>query len=433
MQITDAEILVVDDTPANLKVVTETLASAGYRVAIATSGERALKQLQNRVPALILLDIQMPGINGFETCKKIKENPELYRIPIIFLTARSDTDSTLKGFELGAVDYISKPFKEPELLARVKIHLQLQQMTQTLEQQVSERTQALSSALTELQRYQLQLIQHEKMSALGNLVAGIGHEINNPLGFVDGNILVLKEYFDDFLTYLRLYEQTYPPSNEVLSSKRRELDIDYLLTDIDTIFESMTKGCDLIRDVSKSIRIFSRTDTAAKLTSNLHEGLDSTLHILKYRLKAKDSRPAIQVIRDYSELPDIKCFPGQLNQAFMNILANAIDMFEEVAENTDYATLETNPQSIIVRTRLVQHQETESVEITITDNGKGISEDVCSQIFERNFTTKSVGKGTGLGLAIAHQVIVEKHGGSLNVQSELDQGTTFQIYLPTMD
>ena len=431
----NAEVLVVDDTPANLKVVTEILSSAGYRVAIATTGERALKQLQQRVPDLILLDVQMPGIDGFETCKQIKHNPVLCHIPIIFLTARSDMDSTLKGFALGAVDYISKPFREPELLARVKTHLQLQIMTQTLEQQVTERTEALTQAMKELQRYQLQLIQHEKMSTLGNLVAGVGHEINNPLSFVDGNMGILKEYVDDVLAYLHLYEQTYPEPNEVLIHKRKELEIDYLLEDIDLIFDSINKGCSRILDISKSLRIFSRTDAEAKVKTNIHEGLDSALHILTYRLKDKETRPAIQVIRDYGDLPDIHCFPGQLNQAFMNILANAIDMFDEVAEVTDPEILESHPQNISIRTQLTlfratDGQEVEGLEITIADNGKGMSEQVCKQIFERSFTTKAVGKGTGLGMAIAHQIVVEAHGGTLTVQSEMGKGTAFCIRLP---
>lgn len=426
----DADILVVDDIPANLRVVTQILTVAGYRVAIATTGERALKQLQQHVPNLILLDIKMPGINGFETCQRIKDNPALCHIPIIFLTALSDMESILKGFELGAVDYISKPFRESELLARVRTHLELQAMTHQLEQKVTERTQALTQAMTALEDYQLQLVQHEKMSTLGNLVAGVGHEINNPLSFVDGNISILKEYFDDIQLYLRLYEQTYPSLDEALIQKRKELQIDYLLEDADILFASIRQGCDRLLNISKSLRVFSRADTEEKVKTNIHEGLDSTLNILTYRLKGTENRPAIQVFRDYGDLPEIYCFPGQLNQVFMNLLANAIDMFDDVAEVTDFIKLETHPQRISIRTRLGRFQNAEGLEISIADNGKGMSEAVSRQIFDRSFTTKAVGKGTGLGLAIAQQIVVEVHGGTLEVRSEVGQGSEFVIRLP---
>ncbi|MBW4678202.1 MAG: HAMP domain-containing histidine kinase [Desmonostoc geniculatum HA4340-LM1] len=192
---------------------------------------------------------------------------------------------------------------------------------------------------------------------------------------------------------------------------------------------ALTRLCasDRIKGISTSLRTFSRADTEHKVRANLHEGLDSTVLILKYRLKANENRPAIKVIRNYGDIPEIDCFPGQLNQVFMNILANAIDMFDEMAQQTTFEKLENSPQQITIQTALLSEQN--AVEIRIGDNGKGMNQEVKSQIFDRLFTTKEVGKGTGLGLAIARQIVVEKHDGRLEVQSELGQGTEFSISL----
>jgi signal transduction histidine kinase len=190
----------------------------------------------------------------------------------------------------------------------------------------------------------------------------------------------------------------------------------------------MKGATDRIKSISTSLRTFSRADTEHKVSANLHAGLDSTLLILKYRLKANENRPAIKVIRNYGNIPEINCFPGQLNQVFMNILANAIDMFDEMAQQITFEELENHPQQITIQTALLSEEN--AVEIRIADNGQGMNQEVKSKIFDRLFTTKEVGKGTGLGLAIARQIVVEKHAGRLEVQSQLRQGTEFSIYLP---
>ena len=288
-------------------------------------------------------------------------------------------------------------------------------------------TQKLKQALSALEQTQLQLVQSAKMSALGNLVAGIAHEINNPLGFVNGNLVEARRSFNDITECLQCYRKTFPEPGEVIEEKLEELEIDFLLEDLPKLLDSMEFGCQRIRGISTSLRTFSRADTESQFKVNIHEGIDSTLLILKYRLKATDYRSEIKVVRDYGELPEINCFPGQLNQVFMNLLANAIDMFDEMAEGKEFVKLQAKPHQITIRTQRVDFLR---VEIYISDNGKGMSKEVCSKIFKQQFTTKAVGKGTGLGLAIAHQVVVEKHGGSLEVQSELEQGTEFIIRLP---
>ena len=419
-----AQVLVVDDVPANLEVIIETLASQSYDVAVAISGERALKRLQTYRPDLILLDVQMPGIDGFETCQQIKSDPQLAAIPIIFITALSDAESIMKGFSLGAVDYVNKPFRESELLARVKTHLQLQQMKQQLEQQVAERTQSLEAAMDKLKSSQIQLVQQEKMSALGNLVSGIAHEINNPIGFVRGNVKELKKNLKDVFEHLSLYQQE--TAAEDIEEHAENIDLDFLLEDIPKMLNSMTVGCDRIRDISTSLRTFSREDQDTQTSFDLHKGIDSTLLILKHRLKSNDERPAIEVIKHYGELSQVQCFPGQLNQVFMNILANAIDALEECSQGKSKDELKAVPNQITIKTAIVDKQ----AYIHIRDNGGGMPDTIKQRIFDHLYTTKEVGRGTGLGLAIAQQIVVEKHGGRLTVQSELGQGTEFCIQLP---
>lgn len=421
-----AKILVVDDTPANLEVITETLASAKYSVATSISGDRALKRLQTYCPDLILLDVQMPGMDGFELCQQLKSDPVTAQIPIIFMTALSDTSSKVKGFSLGAVDYITKPFQEEELLVRVNTHLQLSSLTKQLEQKVMERTAELKTALDQLSRSQLQLIQSEKMASLGNLVAGVAHEINNPLGFLSGSISNAQDYVQDLLEHLALYQQHDSEAAALIQENANRIDLPFLQEDLPKLLDSMNGATDRIRSISISLRTFSRADTEHKIKANLHEGLDSALLILKYRLKANEYRPAIEVIQDYGDLPEIECFPGQLNQVFMNILANAIDALDEMSRNRNFAEMEANPNQITIQTRVEKSQ----VQISIADNGPGITEAVKSHIFDHLFTTKAVGKGTGLGLAIAKQIIEETHAGSIHCVSTIGQGTEFMIQLP---
>ncbi|MEG4120999.1 response regulator [Microcoleus sp. N9_B4] len=415
-------ILIVDDIPTNLDVISEALSNAGYKVAIATSGERALQQVERRPPDLILLDVMMPGIDGFETCQRLKANVKTCDIPIIFMTALADVDNKVKGLKLGAVDYVTKPFQEQEVLARVKTHLQLRLLTQTLEQQVAQKT-------AELQAAQLQIIQREKMSALGNLVAGVAHEINNPVGFISGNIQPALDYIKDLFGLLDLVQQESANFSVAIQEEIEAIDLDYIREDLPKLVGSMQEGVNRIKDISISLRTFSRADTDCPVACNIHEGIDSTIMILKHRLKANDSRPEIQVINDCGDFPKTECYAGQLNQVFMNILGNAIDAVNESNIGRTYAEIKANPNQIIVKTELSGDRQ--QVVIRIKDNGIGMSEAVREKVFDNLFTTKSVGQGTGLGLAIARQIVEETHGGKLNCTSILGKGTEFIITLPT--
>ncbi|MDJ1185247.1 trifunctional serine/threonine-protein kinase/ATP-binding protein/sensor histidine kinase [Roseofilum casamattae] len=287
--------------------------------------------------------------------------------------------------------------------------------------------QQAQQALADLQETQLQLVQNEKMATLGNLVAGVAHEINNPVSFIAGNVEAAQEHLQDLLDILALYQDNTSISESV-SEEIEDLDPEFITEDFPKLIASMEEGCDRIRNISTSLRTFCRTDTSQKIEFNLHDGIDSTLLILKYRLKANDHRPAITIVKNYSELPQVQCYPGQLNQVFMNLLANAIDALDESNEGKTFAEIEKQPNCITIGTEL--SRDTRSAIVKITDNGMGMPEEVKTKIFQQGFTTKGVGKGTGLGMAIAQQIVIEKHGGEILCHSELNQGTEFIISLP---
>jgi adenylate cyclase len=299
---------------------------------------------------------------------------------------------------------------------------QLRGYSQTLEVKTDE----LSESLSQLQQAQLQLVQSEKMSTLGQLVAGVAHEINNPVGFITNNLGCLKNYTQDLLDHLELYQQKYPQPVPEIDEHSEDIDLEFLQEDMPKIIASMHTGVYRIKDISTSLRTFSRSDTQVKVSFNLQEGLDSTLLILGHRIKANDQRPAVQIIKEYGDLPPIYCYPGQLNQVFMNILANAIDAMDESNEGLSFKEIEKNPNQITIRLAAINN----TVTISIKDNGPGMPEAVRAKIFEDLFTTKGVGKGTGLGLAIARQIVVERHEGTLEVNSVPGEGAEFLIQLP---
>ncbi|MDZ8104059.1 MAG: ATP-binding sensor histidine kinase, partial [Nostoc sp. DedQUE12a] len=281
----------------------------------------------------------------------------------------------------------------------------------------------LEQALNDLQNAQLQMVQSEKMSALGNLVAGVAHEMNNPLGFISASLKQAKPSFADIVEHLKLYQHSLAnPPAEILNHAE-EIDLDYLLEDLPKMLDSMKMASDRLTNISTSLRTFSRADRDYKVPFNIHEGIDSTILILKHRLKANAQRPAIEVITNYGNLPEVKCFPGQLNQVFMNILANAIDALDESNTGRNFEEIQANPNCIKITTSV----ENNLAKIVIADNGKGMSEEVKQRIFDHLFTTKAVGKGTGLGLAIARQIVEETHGGKLYCNSVLGEGTEFII------
>ncbi|MBN3887641.1 MAG: AAA family ATPase [Nostoc sp. JL31] len=294
-----------------------------------------------------------------------------------------------------------------------------------------EKSKELEQSIKDLQEAQLQLIQSEKMSSLGNLVAGVAHEINNPIGFITGSIAQAKDIVKDLIDYLQLYREKFPSPGAEIEEKAEEIDIDFLIKDLPKMIDGMTVGTQRIRNISTSLRTFSRADTTSKVLANIHEGIDSTLMILQHRLKADHNRPAIKIIKNYADIPLVKCYLGQLNQVFMNIIANAIDALEEANIGHNFLEIQEKYPNIITIETFLQ-VDNHKVVIKIQDNAKGMPEEVKRCIFENLFTTKCVGKGTGLGLSISRQIIVENHGGNLICESVLGEGTQFIISLPIL-
>jgi len=693
------QILVVDDTLENLKLVTTFLSEYEFEVLTAKSGSHALRILENAAPDLILLDVLMPEIDGFETCRRLKAWEKTKDIPVIFMTAIADfanPENKVKGLTMGAVDYITKPIQLDEVLARIRIHLKLHSLTRQLQkqndllesifnesadaiflvsretglivdcnrravelfeanskeellniegqtlqkerfvpeelnliwyeidingfwsreieyvtkqgkmfwgniavkqiyvvnqkmnlvrvtditkrkqaeeklqkskyfieriaetspnllfiydlieqrnvysnqatsrligytsQQIQEMGEALLSTIMhpedlltvaqhfetlskandydvlefeyrlrnylgewqtffaratiferttdgtvkqilgtatditerkraeeavqqsedrerkkatqleltikELKRTQAQLIQAEKMSSLGRMVAGVAHELNNPVSFIYGNIAPARHYFQDLLSLIELYQQTYPNSPAKIQQLTAEIDLEFVRDDCQKLLNSMQVGAERIEQIVLSLKNFSRLNESELKPVDIHEGIDNTLIILHHRLRAEGTRPEIQVIKNYSQLPLVTCYASQLNQVFMNLLDNAIDALETQASPRKITISTSLIQNLLRPAALtkskIQNEIIQSVVIRIADNGSGITEEVKQSIFDPFFTTKAVGSGTGLGLSISHQIVVEKHHGHISCLSTPGQGTEFVVEIP---
>ncbi|MBE9184511.1 PAS domain S-box protein [Microcoleus sp. LEGE 07076] len=303
---------------------------------------------------------------------------------------------------------------------------QAQQALHNSEAQSREQAAQLAAALDELKATHSQLVQSEKLSSLGLLIAGVAHEINNPVSFIYGNLAHVTNYTQDLFHHLELYQQHYPNPVAEIQQEREDNELDFLAEDLPRILSSMNLGVERICQIVQSLRNFSRHDDSQMKPVNLHEGIDSTLLILNHRLKGNGEMPPILIVKQYGKLPLVECFPGPINQVFMNILSNAIDALSDGNTQRTFQEMRDNPSLIRICTEVVGN----FVEIKISDNGPGISEEVKQRIFDTFFTTKPIGKGTGMGLSISYQIIVEKHQGELYCTSELGKGTEFSIKMP---
>jgi two-component system, NtrC family, sensor kinase len=423
-------IMIVDDTPANVGVLGWYFEENGFRVVVAQDGEEALERAKLVQPDLILLDVMMPGIDGFETCRRLKTMPEVKEIPVIFMTALSDTNEKISGFKAGGVDYVTKPCQIEEVLARVNTHLSLRSMQRKLEAQNRELRaesderrrveQSLTNSYAELKEthealetLHQQLLQSEKMASIGQLAAGVAHEINNPIAFVNSNLGTLKEYVDNLWELVDAYAQASetlqdrPDLFEPVRRMRDSIDVDYLRKDLESLMAESLDGVARVRRIVQDLKDFSHVGEVERQSFNLHAGIDSTLNIVWHELKQK-----AEVIKEYGTIPMIDGVPAQLNQVFMNLLVNA-------AQALDHYGV------ITIRTG----REGDWVWAEVADDGPGIKPEHLPRIFEPFFTTKPVGKGTGLGLSLSYG-IVSQHGGRIEVDSTVGNGTRFRVWLP---
>lgn len=321
---------------------------------------------------------------------------------------------------------------EIDFIKQIAAHLSVALQQSELLTQTQQQTAQLAKALKNLQQTQTQLIQTEKMGSLGQLIAGVAHEINNPVNFIYGNLSYTSQYANDLLTMLNLYEKHFPDSHPEIVDKAEAIDLDFLSEDLPKIINSLKIGADRIRKLVLSLRNFSRIEEADMKAVDIHEGIDSTLVILQHRLKATPKSPTIEIIKTYGDLPLVDCYASQLNQVFMNVLSNALDALEEYNASRTLAEVKNSPSKITICTDIKQKtsEQLPTVVIQIADNGPGMSQETIAKVFDPFFTTKSIGKGTGLGLSISYQIVVEKHGGVFKCNSEIGQGTEFCIEIP---
>ncbi|NEN89407.1 MAG: response regulator [Okeania sp. SIO3H1] len=432
-----SKVLIVDDDPQNIHILLEILKN-DYAIVAAKNGKKALELVrQTPQPDLIVLDVMMPDMDGYALCQAIKSCSETQDIPIIFISALDRALDKVKAFDVGGIDYITKPFQREEILVRIATHIEIYHLRQRLYHQtiqLTDKNQKLLRSNQDLQvQYhrikttQLQLIQAEKMAFLEELMAGIVHEINNPTDFINVNIELARTYVQKLFGLIDFLLQECPRNGTHIQDELEAVDLELLREDLPKLINSMDLGIDRLCEVSNSLRTFFRDDRDHKVEFNLHDGIDRTLLILKHRTKSNEERQAIEVVKNYGNIPEIYCFPGQLNQVFLHLLANAIDAIDEANKGKTLAEIKADLNRITIETKMLGYEQ---VQVCIQDNGCGMEPETQAQIFEQGFTTNEVSKGTGLGMAIAKQIVTEKHEGTITCKSKLGEGTEFIISLP---
>ncbi len=403
--------LIVEKSQAEAFIPAKKLASSILLIGLILSGFMAV--------AMFFLGRQIvqPILAIVKTARVISQGDFKQKAPV------------LSNNEIGL---LAKTFNQMTSQLQIYYH-QLEDYNRNLELKVAERTQELEDknqrlidTLKELKQTQSQLIQNEKMVSLGQLVAGVAHEINNPVSFIYGNLDFASDYGKNLIKLVEAYQNIYPEPGEEIEEIIEQIDLEFVKTDLPKLYQSMKEGSNRIKEIVLCLKNFSRLDESEQKRINIHEGIDSTLQLLQTRLKPQSYCPAIQVIKNYGQLPLINCYPGQLNQVYMNLLSNAIDALQECWEDRNQISLSRQPQ-ITIATMVIDQKW---IEILVKDNASGIPPDVKDRIFDPFFTTKPVGKGTGLGLSISYKIIVDKHQGQLKCSSKIGEGTEFMIKLP---
>lgn len=408
-------ILIVDDSATVRRVFANSL-SARYACAEAASYNEALECLNNDQFALVLADLIMPGLSGIELLRKIVEKyPDT---AVIMVSGIDQPQRTLDAIRLGAFDYLIKPCDLGVLELTVERALERRNFmlnARRYKLDLEVRNEELVHGKAQLQRLQAQIVHSEKMASLGQLAAGIAHELNNPVGFVYGNLDILNQYFQDIMRLLDYYDQTCLPDDIALNlcSLKSEINYSRMREDLASIIDDCRNGVERIRDIVQNLRIFSRLDEAEFKKTDIHEGIESTIRMMSRYFSAGK----IKLIRDYGALPLIDTYSGQLNQVWMNLLANAA---QAVSSSSSDGSGEV---------RITTRCDSETVNIAVSDTGCGIAREHIDRIFDPFYTTKPVGEGTGLGLSITFGII-ERHGGKITVKTLLNEGSTFTVTLP---
>ena len=416
------QVLLVENSKENTALLFEQLQlSQSYQVISKRidSIEHFHEVLEEKQYHLIIADYNQLRI-GYKIILQILLERKL-EVPLILIATVIDVETAVTAIKLGVSDIVIK-----DNLVKLKDSIEQEFKKAELGQQYYTQENC-DKALQKLNNTQKQLVENEKMSSLGQMVAGVAHEINNPVNFIHGNIVPTCEYVQDLLGLIELYQHHYPNPDTEIREELENIEFDFIKEDLIKILKSMKEGTTRIKDIVLSLRNFSRLDEADFKQVDIHSGIDSTLMILHNRLKAKSTHPEIQIIKEYSNIPFIECYPGQLNQVFMNILANAIDALDDYNSKRNIEDIKLNPNYIKISTNLTANKH---IRIIISDNGIGIPEKIKSKLFDPFFTTKDVGKGTGLGLCISYQIIVEKHRGKLYCNSKPGNGTDFVIEIP---
>ncbi len=379
-------VLIVDDTETNVDILVDALGE-DYEISVATDGKSALEVVESDPPDLILLDIMMPDMDGYEVCAQLKENNATKNIPVIFLTVMSeDTDET-KGLELGAVDYITKPINIPIVKARVKTHLNLQKKTEQLRQK------------------DLQLIEMDRIAGIGTLAAGIAHEINNPLSFVKSSIWFLKKSADKMVGALQYWDDK-PVSEPLMNAYKdhlSQMNIEHIKNSLNTKYVSIQSGIERIMKIVNNLKRFSRVDMETSGKVDINQSVEDAVEIL-----CTPDTEGMEFIKELREIPVMECSPNEINQCLLHALKNAVDAVDNNGKIRITTSYDESEDQIMVR---------------IIDNGKGMSPEVLRQTFNLFFTTKAPGSGTGIGLSLTERII-KRHGGKINISSKEGEGTT---------
>lgn len=414
-------ILIVDDEPQVCSMLARILEKEGYSCKTSNSAKEALDLLAEGDFALLLLDIQMPEMSGLELQKKVRRKcPD---IAVVMVSGVNDRNVVFEVLRNGAYGYIIKPIEQMEVVINVKnalrrrtLEIENREYQVELERLVFERTQELQKAYKDLQSSQEQIIQQEKMAAVGQLAAGVAHEINNPIGYVSSNLNALARYSTRLIDFLQAQRELCASFNDSRSEcmvatrkLQKEKKIDFLSEDLTDIVRESQEGVERIKNIVQGLKNFSRKDQDQPLAADINECLETTLNVIWNELKYKTT-----VVKDYGQLPTTKCYPQQLSQVFMNLLVNAAQAIETKGE-------------ITITTR----HRGDAISVAITDTGSGIAADKIQKIFEPFFTTKPVGQGTGLGLSIVREIL-DKHNGTIDIASEPGKGSCFTVTVPVM-